>query len=50
MRQQPVPGRERPARRRRGGLRIWVLVAFIAYGAWYWFSNQSVDPVTGESV
>lgn len=50
MRQQPVPGRERPARRRGGGLRIWVLVAFIAYGAWYWFSNQSVDPVTGESV
>lgn len=41
---------QRPARRRGGGLRIWVLVAFIGYGAWYWFSNQSVDPVTGESV
>src|SRR5690606_4963240 len=24
--------------------------AFIAYGAWYWYSNQTVDPVTGESV
>lgn len=41
---------QRPARRRGGGLRIWVLVAFIGYGGWYWFSNQSVDPVTGESV
>jgi len=51
MRQQPDTGRGRPAGRRRGGgLRIWVLLAFIAYGAWYWYSNQSVDPVTGESV
>lgn len=41
---------QRPARRRGGGLRIWVLLAFIGYGTWYWFSNQSVDPVTGESV
>ena len=49
MRQQPVPGQRRPARRR-GGLRIWVLVLFIGYGAWYWYSNQGVDPVTGESV
>src|SRR5690606_33834213 len=37
-------------RRRGGGLRVWVLLAFIAYGAWYWYANQTVDPVTGESV
>ncbi len=49
MRQRREAG-QRPAQRRGGGLRIWVLVAFIGYGAWYWFSNQSVDPVTGESV
>lgn len=36
--------------RRRGGLRLWVLLLFAAYGAWYWFSNQTVDPVTGQSV
>lgn len=49
MRQRREAG-QRPGQRRGGGLRIWVLVAFIGYGAWYWFSNQSVDPVTGESV
>lgn len=36
--------------RRRGGLRIWVLVIFAAYAGWYWFSNRSVDPLTGETV
>ena len=49
MRERREAG-QRPGQRRGGGLRIWVLVAFIGYGAWYWFSNQSVDPVTGESV
>ena len=35
---------------RRGGLRIWVLVAFAAYAGWYWFSNRTVDSLTGETV
>lgn len=49
MRQDPF-GRRRSGGRRRGGLRLWVLLLFAGYGAYYWFSNQSVDPVTGESV
>ncbi|MEZ0469890.1 M48 family metallopeptidase [Luteimonas salinilitoris] len=51
MRQDPF-GRRQPAagRRRGGGLRLWVLLLFAGYGAYYWFSNQSVDPVTGQSV
>ena len=49
MRQQPAQGQRRPARRG-GGLRIWVLVLFVGYGAWFWYSNQDVDPVTGGSV
>ena len=40
--------------RRRGGLfgniRWVVLLAFAGYAAFYWFSNRSVDPYTGESV
>lgn len=39
-----------PIRTRRGGLRIWVLVAFAAYAAWYWYSNRTVDSLTGETV
>lgn len=35
---------------RQGGLRIWVLLAFVLYAGWYWFSNRSVDPLTGETV
>ena len=50
MSRQPEARRAPPRRGRGGGLRVWVLLAFIAYGAWYWYSNQSVDPVTGESV
>lgn len=36
------------APRRRGGLRWWVILLFAGYAAYYWFSNQSVDPYTGE--
>ena len=52
MRQDPF-GRQRQqqSRPRRGfNPRILVLVAFIAYGAYYYFSNQTLDPVTGEKV
>src|SRR5690606_23588043 len=30
--------------------RLLILVAFIAYGAYYYFSNRSTDPLTGETV
>ncbi len=42
-----------PQPRRRGlfgNVRWGILLLFIGYGAWYWFSNRSVDPYTGESV
>ena len=54
MRQDPFgrqqPGRTAPTRKRGFNPRILILVAFLAYGAWYWFSNQTMDPVTGEKV
>lgn len=31
-----------------GGIRWWVLLLFAGYAAYYWFSNQTVDPYTGE--
>lgn len=52
MRQDPF-GARRPgeARPRRGfNPRLLILLLFAAYGVYYWFSNQSVDPVTGETV
>jgi predicted Zn-dependent protease len=33
-----------------GGLRLWVLLLFAGYAAFYWFSNRSTDALTGESV
>ncbi|MBS0231006.1 MAG: M48 family metallopeptidase [Proteobacteria bacterium] len=41
---------QNPVGRRRGGLRLWVLVLFGLYAAWYWYSNRSVDPLTGTTV
>src|SRR5690606_38256980 len=39
------------APRRRGiNPRFLILLLFAGYGAWYWYSNQSVDAITGESV
>ncbi|MBJ7573726.1 M48 family metallopeptidase [Luteimonas sp. MC1828] len=52
MRQDPF-GRQqqRQSSSRRGfNPRILILIAFIGYGAYYYFSNQTVDPVTGEKV
>jgi len=42
-------GQAAPARR---GInpRFIILLLFAGYGAWYWYSNQSVDALTGESV
>lgn len=39
-----------PIGARRGGLRIWILLLFAGYAAWYWFSNRSIDPLTGQAV
>src|SRR5690606_20216262 len=51
MRQDPLGNGQQGARRRRGGgLRWWVLILFAGYAAWYWFSNRSTDPYTGETV
>ena len=52
MRQDPLGGRRDPQGRRRRGFnpRFLILLLFAGYGAYYWFSNQSVDPYTGESV
>ncbi len=50
MRQNPFGKRDPNAPRRRGGLRWGVLLLFAGYAAWYWFSNRSVDPYTGETV
>lgn len=46
-------GQQRTARRRPGlfgNVRWWMLLAFAAYAAFYWFSNRVEDPYTGEKV
>ncbi len=54
MRNDPFGGRQPAQRGRRPGLfgnvRWLVLLAFAGYAAFYWFSNRSVDPYTGEKV
>ena len=50
MRQDPFGGQGRPRRRGRGGLRLWVLLLFAGYAVYYWVSNRSTDPYTGETV
>ena len=50
MRQDPMGNQGRQNGRRRGGLRLWVLLLFAVYGVFYWFSNRTVDPYTGEKV
>ena len=42
------PGRRRPGLF--GNVRWWMLIAFAAYAAFYWFSNRVEDPYTGEKV
>ena len=37
-------------RRRGGGIRWWILLLFAGYAAYYWVSNRTVDPYTGEKV
>ncbi|KLJ02070.1 M48 family metallopeptidase [Luteimonas sp. FCS-9] len=53
MRQDPFGrGRQQPGRAPRRGFNLrWViLLLFGLYGAYYYVSNRSVDPVTGETV
>ena len=50
MNQDPMGSQYGQGRRRGGGLRLWVLLAFALYAGWYWFSNRSTDPLTGETV
>lgn len=51
MRQDPFRRGQGAQGRRRGfNPRFLILIAFAVYGAYYWFSNQSVDPYTGEKV
>src|SRR5690606_1732767 len=53
MRRDPRGGRHRPTPSGgRPGInpRFIILLLFAGYGVYYWFSNQSVDAVTGESV
>lgn len=54
MRQDPFGNRggQATAGRRRAGFnpRLLILAVFAIYGIYYYFSNQTVDPVTGETV
>lgn len=53
MRRNPFGSRRDEPGTRRGfriNPRILIVLAFLGYGAYYYFSNQSVDPVTGETV
>lgn len=51
MRQDPF-GNQGAQRRRGFGFnpRLLILVLFAGYAAYYWFSNRSTDPLTGEKV
>ncbi|GAA5007099.1 M48 family metallopeptidase [Pseudoluteimonas lycopersici] len=55
MRQDPFDGQayggQQPQRRGIGiSPRLLILVLFAGYAAYYWFSNRSTDPYTGETV
>ena len=50
MRQDPNQNQYGRPRRRGFNPRILILVAFAAYGIYYYFSNRTVDPYTGEKV
>ena len=51
MRQDPFDGRRQQRPPRRGfNPRLLILLLFAGYGAYYWISNRTVDPYTGEKV
>src|SRR5687768_2607928 len=53
MRADPFGKAQQEGGRRRGfgfNPRLIILVLFAIYGVYYYFSNQTLDPVTGETV
>ncbi len=50
MRQDPFGNQQARGGRRGMGIRWWVLLLFAGYGVYYYFSNRTVDPYTGEKV
>lgn len=53
MRVDPFGRRDQAPRRHGfggGGVRWWVLLLFAGYAAYYWVSNRTVDPYTGDKV
>jgi metalloendopeptidase OMA1, mitochondrial len=52
MRQNPFGNQQQQGQRRRGGInpRFIILLLFAGYAAYYWFSNRTEDPYTGEKV
>ncbi len=50
MRQNPTQDPYGRPRRRGFNPRLLILAAFAAYGLYYYFSNRTVDPYTGEKV
>lgn len=52
MRQSPFGNQQQGGQRRRGGInpRFIILLLFAGYAAYYWFSNRTEDPYTGEKV
>lgn len=51
MRQMAMGNRDGGGQRRGGfNPRLLILVGFVIYGAYFYFSNRSTDPLTGETV
>ncbi len=50
MRIDPYGNSAQGGQRRGGGIRWWILLLFAGYAAYYWFSNRTTDPMTGEKV
>ena len=53
MRQDPFEGRSAVGGQRQGfrfNPRLLILLLFAGYAAYYWISNRSTDPYTGETV
>ncbi|WCE03567.1 M48 family metallopeptidase [Pseudoxanthomonas sp. JBR18] len=46
--QNPAYGNSGMRRRRGGGIRWWILLAFAGYAAFSWFGSRQTDPYTGE--
>ncbi len=47
MNANPFGADDRATGARRGGVRWWVILVFVAYAAWNWFGSRQTDPYTG---